>query len=175
MMKKDTERFKQQFLPLHPRLYRIAYALTENSRDAEDILQEAYCKLWMRRKELLHIRNAEAFCVTMVKNLCLDFLHSARHTHEATSPDKVSLTDNRSPETETIEQDEVSLVKRLIDRLPAAQRQVLRLHSIDGCSQEEIEQLTGFGAAKIRVLLFRARKRLREQYIKSVSYERERF
>lgn len=42
----DVDVFKQRFLLFHPKLYRIAYALLDNKADAEDILQDAYCKLW---------------------------------------------------------------------------------------------------------------------------------
>ena len=62
----DVESFKRLFLPLHPKLFRIAYALVENKADAEDILQDAYYKLWCRRNELADVRNSEAFCVTLV-------------------------------------------------------------------------------------------------------------
>ena len=57
----DVENFKRLFLPLHPKLFRIAYALVENKADAEDILQDAYYKLWSRRNELTDIQNPEAF------------------------------------------------------------------------------------------------------------------
>lgn len=36
----DVDVFKQRFLPFHPKLYRIAYALLDNKADAEDILQD---------------------------------------------------------------------------------------------------------------------------------------
>jgi RNA polymerase sigma-70 factor (ECF subfamily) len=171
----DTERFKQQFLPLHPRLYRLAYALTEDRRDAEDILQEAYYKLWSRRRELAHVRNAEAFCVTLVKNLCFDRLQAAKREPGQTSLEHLSPADDRpSPEAEMIGQDELSRLQGLIDRLPPNQRQALRLHSVEGCSLEEIQQLTGLSAVNLRVLLSRARKTLREQYFQSTSYERKR-
>ena len=68
----DVESFKRLFLPLHPKLFRIAYALVGNKADAEDILQDAYYKLWSRRDELSDIRKPEAFCVRLLKNLCLD-------------------------------------------------------------------------------------------------------
>ena len=68
----DVENFKRLFLPLHPKLFRIAYALVENKADAEDILQDAYYKLWSRRNELTDIQNPEAFCVTLVK---ISFAH----------------------------------------------------------------------------------------------------
>ena len=58
----DVENFKRLFLPLHPKLFRIAYALVENKADAEDILQDAYYKLWSRRNELTDIQQARRRC-----------------------------------------------------------------------------------------------------------------
>ena len=63
----DAESFKRKFLSFHPKLFRIAYALVENKADAEDILQDAYFKLWNKRDDLPDIANPEAFCVTLVK------------------------------------------------------------------------------------------------------------
>ena len=65
----DAENFKRKFLLFHPKLFRIAYALVENKADAEDILQDAYFKLWNKRDDLPDIDNPEAFCVTLVKEL----------------------------------------------------------------------------------------------------------
>ena len=42
----DAAEFKQQFLPYHRKLYRTAFRLTENPQEAEDMVQEAYLKLW---------------------------------------------------------------------------------------------------------------------------------
>ena len=58
----DVDVFKQRFLPFHPKLYRIAYALLDNKADAEDILQDAYCKLWNKRDELGDIQNGIEDC-----------------------------------------------------------------------------------------------------------------
>ncbi len=168
----DAESFKKQFLPYHPRLYRIAYALTENSQDAEDILQDAYCKLWNKRNELAHIQNTEAFCVTLVKNLCFDFLRSPVRNRNESLAENISLAAGNSPEVEVIEQDEIRQIQQLIDKLPENQRQVIRLKGMKDCSLEEIEQITGLSAVNVRVLLSRARKIIREQYVKLASYER---
>ncbi|MDR0750144.1 MAG: RNA polymerase sigma factor [Tannerellaceae bacterium] len=168
----DAESFKRQFLPCHPRLYRIAYALTGNSQDAEDILQDAYCKLWYKREELTHINNTEAFCTTLVKNLCFDLLRLQRKNIQEEGLENLPLSTGISPETEAIEQDESKQIQRLIDKLPEKQRQVIRLSAINDCSPEEIEEITGLSAGNIRVLLSRARKTVKEQYLKITRYER---
>ncbi len=163
----DADSFKRLFLPLHPKLFRIAYALVESKADAEDILQDAYCKLWNRRDELAGIQSPEAFCVTLVKNLCLDFLRSAhanRHDEEIT--EAITLSTDSSPEKELETQDKIRQVRRLINKLPQNQRQVLKLRGINDCSLDEIEQITGLSAVNIRVLLSRARKIIREQFDK---------
>lgn len=68
----DTESFKREFLPYHRKLYCVAYRLLENAADAEDLVQEAYLKLWDKREGLSVISNPEAFSVTLVKNMCFD-------------------------------------------------------------------------------------------------------
>lgn len=160
----DAEHFKRLFLPLHPKLYRIAYALVGNKADAEDILQDAYCRLWSRRDCLADVQNPEAFCVTLVKNLCLDFLRSPRANRpDGAVTEAATLASGSPPDEELERRDKVEQVCRLIGRLPENQRQVICLRGIEDCSMDEIEQITGLSAANIRVLLSRARKFIREQ------------
>ena len=69
------------------------------------------------------------------------------------------------------QQDEVNQLRRLIDRLPDQQRQVLLLRDVNDFSFEEIGEATGLSAVNIRVLLSRARKKIREQYSIMMNYE----
>ena len=159
----DAENFKRKFLSFHPKLFRIAYALVENKADAEDILQDAYFKLWNKRDELPDIENPEAFCVTLVKNLSLDFLRSPRANRREEEIESVfTLATESSPEKELETKDKEQQIRQLINRL----------RGIDDCSMDEIEQITGLNAVNVRVLLSRARKVIREQFEKLYEYER---
>lgn len=172
-MEKDSENFKRKFLSFHPKLFRIAYALVDNKSDAEDILQDAYYKLWNKRDELPDIENPEAFCVTLVKNLCLDFLRSPRaNRREEEIEEAITQATASSPEKELETKDKEQQIRRLIERLPDNMRQIIKLKGIDDCSTDEIEQITGLSAVNIRVLLSRARKVIREQFEKLYEYER---
>ena len=44
-----AQEFKQRFMPHYRLLYRVAYHLTANAQDAEDLLQDMYLKLWQKR------------------------------------------------------------------------------------------------------------------------------
>ena len=81
----DAAEFKQQFLPYHRKLYRVAFRLTGNPQDAEDMVQEAYLKLWNKRDELADVLNTEAYCVTLIKNLCYDVLRRSQPDEDGRS------------------------------------------------------------------------------------------
>lgn len=172
----DVEVFKRRFLPIHPKLYRIAYALLGDPSDAEDVLQEAYCRLWNRREELEAVQNPEAFSVTLVKHLCLDFLRASstirRQKEEPIDTALCSLATDASPEKELEEKETLRRVRHLIELLPENQRQVIRLRGIEDCSFEEIEEITGLSPSNIRTLLSRARKWIRERLAQTNEYGR---
>lgn len=155
-------------MPFHPKLYRIAFALTENPKDAEDILQDVYLKLWNKRNNLANVKNYEAFCITVTKNLSLDFLRSKKNKQKTNDVENISLISD-SPENDFINQDELDKIIVLIEKLPEKQKQIIRLRGIDGCTLEEIEEITGLNAVNVRVQLSRARKIIKEKFQKLYS------
>ncbi|MDE6348800.1 MAG: RNA polymerase sigma factor [Bacteroides sp.] len=166
----DAESFKKEFLPYHHKLYCIAYKLLENAADAEDLVQEAYLKLWDKREGLAIISNPEAFSVTLVKNMCFDLLRSGKY---ALNRQSVELTEvYQTSQSDNFElRDEAQQVKHIIAHLPMQQKKIVMLRDVKGCSYEEIEQITGLNATNVRVLLSRARKKIREEFNKWSNYE----
>lgn len=162
----DAEVFKQKFLPYHQKLYRIAFRVVQSEDNAKDILQDAYIRLWEKREELTELENPEAFAITILKNLCLDFLRKAkvRRTEEYTPEMKGQKEQHVSDNLD--QKDEANHVKYLIDKLPEQQKMVITYRDCDGYSSEEIETIMGLSAVNVRVLLSRARKTVREQYLK---------
>lgn len=167
----NATEFKQQFLPCHPKLYRVAFRLMGNAQDAEDMVQEAYLKLWNKRDELTSVLNTEAYCVTLIKNLCYDAMRRTQPDEDGRTPEELSLSTDTNIAREVEQRDEVNQVKWLIGQLPEQQRQVILLRDVNDCSFEEIEQATGLNAINIRVLLSRARKKIREQFNEIMNYE----
>lgn len=166
----DTEEFKRRCLPLHIRLYQTAFRLLGNAMDAEDMVQEAYLKLWEKRDELERVANLEAYCTSLIRNLCIDAFRQKRPEENGPLPEEWSLTDKENGETALEIRDETDQLIKLIGRLPEGQRTVMTLHDVEGCSYEEIEETTGYTAINIRVMLSRARKKIREQFERIRNY-----
>ena len=166
----DSVRFKELFLPYYRRIYQVAFKMLGNSEDAEDMVQETYIKLWERRDELSQVRNAEAFCTVITRNLCLDKIRSTKYDTASTDDERIMLPDNETPSDIVERKDHNRLLYGLINDLSDMQKKLILLHDANGYTLDEIEKITGLTPINIRVTLSRARKKLREQFIKHTAY-----
>lgn len=151
--------FHRDYLSLAETLYRVAYYLLESEAEAEDAVQELYLKLWDTRSRLDEVQSPKAYCIRMLKNLCLNRIRQAQ---------KLSFTDTLPEPGTAAQQDDVLDARRRLDNvlagiksLPERQREILLLRSVEGLSYDEIAQRTGMNPPTLRVLLARARKTLK--------------
>ena len=156
--------FKQLLLPLYPRLQRVALRLLGNAEDAEDMVQEVYMKLWSKRDALPDVKDVEAYCVTLTKNMCIDRLRIAEAEKEDMDEVPIMLAETDDVEAQVERRDAVEQVKQIIGTLPEHQQQVITLRDMEDCSFEEIVEQTGLTAVNIRMLLSRARRTIRERF-----------
>lgn len=162
----DANEFKSLFIPYHAKLYRTAYSILRNVQDAEDIVQEAYLKLWNKREELDVAVCREAYCVTLVKNLCMDFIRSNHSTLEDVIDDERLCLPADDIGTKLEKKEENGRLRKMISELPDIQKKVMWLRDVNECSFEEIGKATGLNQVNIRATLSKARKKIREQFIK---------
>ena len=160
-----AKEFKQQYLPYHKQLYRVAYHLTGNVQDAEDLLQDFYMKLWIRRQTLPAAAQNEAYLIVMMRNLYRDQLRNCHigTTEELSGQDEPP--DHYDLERSIEQSDEASQMTDLINNLPEPKRRVIEMSIVEGLDYKEIEQKTGLNTAHIRVIISRTKRVLKEQYI----------
>lgn len=161
--KMNTEIFKKTFIPYHQKLYRVAYRILRDQDSAEDIVQETYIKLWNKREDLRDIENTEAYAIIILRNACLDFLRKKKMYF---SEIESYMEDSKSLSQEIEQRDKLNKVKVIVDGLPAQQRLVMQLKHWEEYTDDEIEEITGMSQVNIRVTLSRARKTVREEFLK---------
>lgn len=160
----DASEFKSRYLPCHRRMFLTALRLTRHRQDAEDIVQDAFTKLWELRHDTLADKNVEAYCTRIVHNLFID-RQRRQHLKPAThTADDLQLADLSAAGTDMERQESQQMVGQLISQLPEKQRQIITLRDVEGLTYEEIAQQTGLTEVNIRVLLSRARKTIRERF-----------
>ncbi len=168
----EASEFKQTFLPHSLRMYQEAWRLTGNTLAAEDLVQDAFMKLWLKRNSLGEIKNAEAYCVILVRHILYDEKRRCRLKVSENSADEYSIAADIETDKDIEHRDESSKLMILIEKLPEQQREVITMRDVYELSYDEIEDRTGITNANIRVLLSRARKKIREQFKKILNYER---
>lgn len=157
--------FKQQVLPLREELLFYAQRLLSDKDDAEDVIQEVYLKLWYMRDKLDQYDNVAALSMTITKHLCLNKLKSYRRNTEEVN-ERTLIDENVTPYHSLERKDNVEHVMRIIDHLPDVQQNILRMKHIEGLEVEEIADLTGSTPGAIRMNLSRARKKVKELFLK---------
>lgn len=165
-----TEEFKIRVLPAKDKLFRLAGRMLNDRAEAQDIVQEVFCRIWSKGDDVQRYRNIEAFAMVMTKNLCLDRIRSKsfrqNDLNETNEP-----VDNHSPEIITERKDSVSHVHQLIAKLPGQQRAIIQMRDIEEMEYKEIAKVMKMNTNAVRVSLSRARKEIRDQMIKKQNYE----
>ena len=160
----NAQEFKQRYMPHYRLLYRVAYHLTANAQDAEDLLQDLYLKLWQKRNSLSDEAMKESYLVAMMRNLYLD-QHRLKHIDtSAELKEESSPPDERSLDHQIDSQDELQQMEGLISELPDRDAKIIQMHLVEERSYEEIEHDTGLSQGNIRIIVMRTKKKLQQQF-----------
>lgn len=154
MTAKDFERqFKTLYLPLGMYALRIL----GNSEDADDVVQEAFAKMWDDVAKGREIDNFKAFMYMVVRNGCISELRR----RDASPLGCETIPDVTEENIDTSERD--ARLWRAIDELPEKCREVFLLSKRDGLSQEEIASEMDISVKTVKNQMTKAYARLREE------------
>lgn len=166
-MSKET--LTSTFTELRKGFLRLAMRFLPNKEDADDALQEAFFRLWKHADQIGSREEAEALTVVTVKNLCIDTLRRRNHlpTVELDENRDESISDSTA---ESMEKEErFRIVERIIElRLTPLQQQILHMKEYEGKKYNEIADILGMQEPAVRMQLSRARKEIRECYLKQM-------
>ena len=161
----SQERFKAEILPLRQKLFHIAQHILVEEDEAEDAVQEVLLKLWHTRDSLNKYDSAAAYATTVTKNHCLDRLKVKSRTDLLDdSYNTRAGTDNPHLQLERKNTEEI--LKQIIEKLPPLQQAIIRMKDMEEYEVDEIAEITGTTVEAVRVNLSRARKKVREDYLK---------
>lgn len=161
-----SEKFKKEILPLRQQLFRISLKILGDEQDAEDAVQEVFLKLWRVCETLEFYENPAAFATTVTKNHCLDKLRLKRQTD--TIENYFGIAENDNPHEQLERKDTNEIIRSIIRCLPYLQQQIIIMKDVEEYEIEKIAEITGTKSEAVRMNLSRARKKVREEYIRIV-------
>ncbi len=165
--------FEQLFLRSQRRAYNLAYRLTGNASDAEDVTQDAYVRAWDNFDTYDANRSFEGWLFRIITNRVIDLRRRQKRvpmysldtpimgdedgqplSHEFASPDS-------NPEDLVINPIMDEHLQKALSALPADYREAILLCDVEQRSYQEIAEKMNCAIGTVRSRIHRARVILR--------------
>lgn len=141
-------------------LYRYALRMARDHQQAEDLTQETLLRGWRQRAKLREPAAARVWLLRIATNLHRDGLRVAKPTTTlAFEPTCGSLGAERRLE----QRETVNAVVSALDELPARQRQVIHLVTIEQLSHDDAAAVLEISVDALKASLSLARRTMRER------------
>jgi RNA polymerase sigma-70 factor (ECF subfamily) len=145
------------------RFYRLAYRYVQNRETAEDLVQDAFVRLWENPASWRPDRNIRftTWFYRIVVNLCLDWQKKKR---PLPLDEEMPLIDERETADEAMVRiEEQKLLEKEIAALPERQRTALNLCFDEGLSNQEAAETMGVNLKALQSLIMRAKTTLKQR------------
>ena len=138
-------------------LYGYAMRFLRSEHDAQDIVQDVFEKLWLNRKKVEYPK-VKSWMFTTAHNAMINFLNRK---------DRMQLGDTLNVRHDDNEQSKRYEAREIVDKavsfLPPVQKSVVLLRDLEGYTYQEIGEILMISEPQVKVYLFRARKKLKNQ------------
>ena len=152
LVRRHTERF-----------YRLAYRYVQQRETAEDMVQDAFLKLWEDPSKWQAGKNTRftTWFYRVIVNLCLDWQKKKRPVElNETMP----LIDEKETASEVLLRSEAqNQLEQAITALPDRQRTALNLCFDEGLSNQQAADVMGVNLKALQSLIMRAKTTLKEK------------
>ena len=150
-------------------IFNLAYRMTSNAADAEDLTQESFLQAYAQLQAFRLDSPFHPWIYTIALNLCRSRLRkrlpwrwlSLAQGREQDRPAPAEPpARSPDPEQRMLAQEADECLGKAIEALPPKYREVFVLRQSQGLSYEEIARLLGLPLGTVEARLFRARRRL---------------
>ncbi len=151
--KGNVEAFEKLFSRFERDIYTLAYRILGCREDAEDVLQNVALKMWEHLKDFKGKSSLWTWLYRITVNECMRVLRH-RKSH-------YSLPRHISTPSPDIQLE----IEDLLRRLPERERVVILLRDVYNYTFDEIAEMIDTTPGNVRVILHRARKRLKAMWM----------
>lgn len=141
-----------------------AKRMLRDATEAEDVVQEAFLRLWKNASSYRPEARLSTFLHRIVHNLCVDQLR-ARHPGDPDALDGLSSEDR--PSRELAVRSRAEQVHHEVKALPERQRAALSLVHFEGLTNSEAAEILQVSVDALESLLARGRRSLRERLLRA--------
>lgn len=158
----DEAAFTEFYQILHPVVYGTALKITHSVEVSQEIVQEVFLKIWMKRATLANIDNIEGYLFVVARNRVFKVLRDMAKSYKTVllEEDETVFAHNNL-ENRMLEKENDLLLHKAVDRLPQQQKQVYTLIKDLGLKREEAAEYLKLKPETIKFHLAQAMKNIR--------------
>lgn len=163
----DLAAFEELFRAMHAPLCEVAHSYVQSKAIADEIVQDLFFAIWMKRENLPNVDSLQAYLFTAARNRSLHHLRHRAMVQRWTSwagatSDVAGIAASPPSADEALEADERrARIREAIDRLPPRARLALVLQRDHEMTQAEIAEAMDISLKGVEKLLATARQKLR--------------
>jgi RNA polymerase sigma-70 factor, ECF subfamily len=145
------------------RFYRLAYRYLQNKEAAEDVVQDAFLKLWENPALWQAERNSKftTWFYRIIVNRCLD--QRKRKRPEVLEDESAVIDDREAMDEMMMREQKQRILEEQIAALPERQRTALNLCFDEGLTNQEAAEVMGINLKALQSLIMRAKTALKER------------
>ena len=140
----------------------LAFNMLGNREDAEDICQETFIRVYSNLDKFDLQSPFRNWFYTILSNRCLDLLRKRRRFFSFFKKMKEEYADNMSTQSSSSSRSK-PLASKILEGLSPKERVTLCLWASEGYSSAEIGQVMKCSPSTARVLLYKARKKIKNK------------
>jgi RNA polymerase sigma-70 factor (ECF subfamily) len=165
----DEKAFANLFHHYADAVYGVALVYTKSTEIAEEVVQDIFLKIWVKRQDLGTVRRFDDYLFITVRNHVLNYLRQKKRdqqfiNHLATHFEESAL----SPELQLQFKESEALIQKAVSALPPQQQAVYKLARQEGLSLAEVAEQMGLSRNTVRNHLARSLESIRT-YLKANS------
>lgn len=142
-------------------VYRYLRSLCHDHHVAEDLMQETFYRAYLYLENCREDK-IKPWLFRVAYNAFVDYTRKEKRSIAKAADYFNALADPDTTEDTLLRQERMEEMVLSIDRLPENQRHALLLYDFHGMSYKEAAEIMEVGLSQYKILLFRARQKLRD-------------
>lgn len=159
----DQRAFKKLIIEYNISLHHLAYNITGNWKEAEEVVADVFIKIWQRRARLMKLNNIHFYLYTSTRNISIDYLRKFHKQKKFDISDfnlPIDYRLNLTPENLLITRELAEKINIVINQLPSKCKLIFRLVKEDGLKHKEVAELLNISIKTVEAQIAIALKKL---------------
>lgn len=160
----DLTAFKQIYIYYYDRLVQLANSLIKHTEAAEEVVDDVFLKIWLKRESLKTISNLTVYLYVAIKNQSLNHISRNQSQNSSLSDLNYEIRDiTLNAEEKLISTELLNKINQTIQQMSPQCKLVFKLVKEDGLKYKEVAEILNISVKTVEYHVSKALKQIAEK------------